>query len=100
MKHTKGLSSARMKDALHNLPKTITKNLKLPLAEIENTEDSCEEELPDNDLEGQRIEKIIIPFNKSDFHTRLEILLGLKLSKQTNSLIEAGNLIDELYKRI
>ena len=32
-------------------------------------------------------------------NTRLEILLGLNLSGHTDTLTEASNLIDELYKR-
>ena len=51
------------------------------------------------DLKGQGIEKIIIPSNIIDIYTRLEVLLGLKLSGHTDTLTEASNLIDELYKR-
>ena len=43
--------------------------------------------------------KIIIPSNLVDIYTRLEILLGLKLSGHTDTFTEASNLIDELYKR-
>ena len=43
--------------------------------------------------------KIIIPSNLIDIHTRLELLLGLKLSGHTDTLTESSNLIDELYKR-
>ena len=50
-------------------------------------------------LKGRGIEKIIIPSNIIDIYTRLEILLGLKLSGHTDTLSEASNLIDELYKR-
>ena len=50
------------------------------------------------DLEGQGL-KIIIPSNIIDIHTRLEVLLGLKLSGHTDTLTEASNLIDEFYKR-
>ena len=50
-------------------------------------------------LQGRGIEKIIIPSNIIDTYTRLEILLGLKLSGHTDALTEASNLIDELYKR-
>ena len=50
------------------------------------------------DLEGQGV-KIIIPSNIIDIYTRLEILLGLKLSGHSDTLTEASNLIDELYKR-
>ena len=41
--------------------------------------------------------KIIIPSNIFDIYTRLETLLGLKLSCHTDTLTEASNLIDELY---
>ena len=50
-------------------------------------------------LKGRGIEKIIIPSIIIDIYTRLEILLGLKLSGHTNTLTEASNLIEELYKR-
>ena len=50
-------------------------------------------------LKGRGIEKIIIPSNIIDLYTRLEVLLGLKLSGHTDTLSEASNLIDELYKR-
>ena len=73
-----------------NLPKRVSEinNIRF----IENTVDS------DSDLEGQGV-KIIIPPNIIDIYTRLEILLGLKLSGHTDTLTEASNLIDELYKR-
>ena len=41
------------------------------------------------DLKGQGIEKIIIPSNIIDIYTRLEILLGLKLSSHSDTLTEA-----------
>ena len=97
MKDTKSLNSARMRDALYNLPKTKTKIFNPPFSEIEIIEDS-HEEISDNDLEGQGIEEIIIPSNIIDIYTRLEVLLGLKLSAHSDSLTEASNLIDELYK--
>ena len=50
------------------------------------------------DLGGQAV-KIIIPSNMINIYTRLEILLGLKLSGHTDTLTEASNLIDELDKR-
>ena len=57
------------------------------------------EESSDNsdDLQGEGV-KIIIPSNIIDIYTRLEVLLGLKLSGHTDTLTEASNLIDELYK--
>ena len=53
----------------------------------------------DKKLKGRGIEKIIIPSNIIDIYTRIEVLLGLKLSGHTDTLAEASNLIDELYKR-
>ena len=50
------------------------------------------------EFEGQGV-KIIIPSNIIDIYTRLEVILGLKLSGHANTLTEASNLIDELYKR-
>ena len=50
-------------------------------------------------LEGQGIEKINIPANIIDIYNRLEISLGLKLIGHTDTLTEASNLIDELYKK-
>ena len=51
-----------------------------------------------HNLEGQGL-KIIIPSNIIDIYTRLEVLLGLKLSDHTDTLTEASNLIDELYRQ-
>ena len=89
MKHTKGLKSARMKDALINFPREIDKVRNPTLPAIENEV---------SNLEGEGV-KIIIPSNIIDICTRLEVLLGLKLSGHTDTLREASNLIDELYKR-
>ena len=86
-----GFKAARMKDALYDLPKAIDKIRNPSLPTIENIEDS-------NDLEGQGI-KIIIPSNIIDIYTRLEVLLGLKLSGHIDTLTEASNLLNELYKR-
>ena len=49
------------------------------------------------DLKGQGL-KIIIPSNIIDIYTRLEILLGLKLSGHTDTLTKAKVIIDQLYK--
>ena len=86
----KWLKAARMKDVLDNLPKPIAKIRNLPLPTIENVFNS--------DLEGQGL-KIFRPYNIIDIYTRLEILLGLKRSGHTDTLTEASNLIDELYKK-
>ena len=67
---------------------------------VEDIQNKTFDEILDSssDLEGQGM-KIIIPSNIIDIYTRLEILLGLKLSGHTDTLTEATNLIDELYKR-
>ena len=53
----------------------------------------------DTKLKGRGVEKIIIPSIIIDIYSRLEISLGLKLSRHTDTLTKASNLIDELYKR-
>ena len=80
-----------MRDALYDLPKAIDKIRNPPLPAIENVEDSSY-------LEGRGV-KTIIPSNIIDIYTRLEVLLGLKLSGHSDTLTAASNLIDELYKR-
>ena len=89
IKHTKSLKSARRRDVLYNLPKEITKIRNPPLPAIENESDNLQEE-------GV---KIFIPSNIIDIYTRLEVLLGLKLSGHTDTLTEASKLFDELYKQ-
>ena len=49
-------------------------------------------------LKGKGIEKIIIPSNIIDIHTRLEVLLELKLSGHTDTLTEASALVDEIIQ--
>ena len=49
-------------------------------------------------IQGEGVETII-PSNIVDIYTTLEILLGFILSGHTDTLTEASNLIDELYKR-
>ena len=67
---------------------------------VEDIPNKTFEDITDDssDLEGQGV-KIIIPSNIIDIYTRLEVLLGLNLSGHTDTLTEASNLIDELYKR-
>ena len=89
MRHTKGLKSARFKDAKYILPNKIDKIQNPPLPAIENET---------NILEGDGVQKIIIPSNIIDIYNRLEVLLGLRLSGHTDTLTEASNLINELYK--
>ena len=74
---------------LKKLPKLVNDIQNRTFEEI--TDDS-------DDLQGEGF-KIIIPSNIIDIYTRLEVLLGLKLSGHTDTLTKASNLIDELYKR-
>ena len=53
----------------------------------------------DTKLDGRGNEKIIITSNKIDIYARLEFLLGIKVSAHTDTLTEASNLIDDVYKR-
>ena len=72
------------------LPRLVEDIQNRTIEEITNNSDS--------DLQGEGV-KIIIPPNLNDIYTRLEVLLGLKLSGHTDTLTEASNLIDELFKR-
>ena len=78
---SKGRMSGRDKYIQNDLDNDVRKILKL-----------------DTKLKGKGVEKIIIPSNIINIYTRLEILLGLKLSGQSDTLTEASNLIDELDK--
>ena len=51
-----------------------------------------------DDLQGEGV-KIIIPSNIIDIYSRLEVLLGLKLSGHSDTLSEASSLIDELFRQ-
>ena len=75
----------------------FTKTLPKLVEEIQNK--TFEEITHDSDdLLGEGV-KIIIPSNIIDIYTRLEVLLGLKLSGHTDTLTEASNLIDELFRQ-
>ena len=67
---------------------------------VEKFHNKTFEEINDDfeDLESEGL-KIIIPSNIIDMYTRLEVLPGLKLSGHTDTLTEASNLIDDIYKR-
>ena len=72
-----------------SLPTKSLVTSSLPATEIEDSDD----------LEGSEVSKIVIPSNIIEIWTRLEVLLGLKISGHTDTLTEASNLIDEFYKR-
>ena len=67
---------------------------------VEEIQNRIFEEITDSsdDLRGDEIHKIIIPSNIVDIYTRLEVLLGLKLSGHSDTLTEASAIIDQLYK--
>ena len=73
MTHNRGLNSARLKDALYDLPKAV-KQFQNQLLSLPPVEDDESEEKDSDDLQGPRIEKLIIPTNITDFYSRLEVL--------------------------
>ena len=103
------LHSARSKYIKNNLQNRVDKilnpTLSLPTTSSLPTKSLVTSSLPaseiedSDDLSGSGVTKIIIPSNIIEIWTRLEVLLGLKLSGHTDTLTEASNLIDELYKR-
>ena len=82
----------RTKVVTNGTPIAIHKNFKppLPLPALENEEESV-------DLQGQGMKFIILSIF-FDILTRLEGLLGLKLSDYTDNLTGASNIIDEIFK--
>ena len=82
-------SSKRQTFFTITLPEWVEKIQKKTFNEITDSSD---------DLQGKGV-NIIIPSNIIDIYTRLETLLGLKISGHLNTLAEAGNLIDEFHKR-
>ena len=97
--------SARSKYVKNNLQNRIDKYLNpvrsssLPTKSLVTSSLPASEIEDSDDLSGSGVKKIIIPFNIIEIGTRLEVLLGLKLSGHSNTLTEASNLIDELYKK-
>ena len=90
--HKEGLKSAKIKDVLYILPKAMAKIRNPPLPVKENIED-----VSDN-LQREGV-KTIIPSNIIDNYTTHEILIGAKFSGHSDTLTEASNLKDDLYKR-
>ena len=81
-KHGKGKMSGRDRNIKYELDNEVRRILNL-----------------DKQLKGRGVEKHIIPSNKIDIYTRLEVLLGIKFSGHSDTVTEASNLIGELYKR-
>ena len=50
------------------------------------------------ELQGEG-KKTFIPSNIFYIYTRLEVLLGIKLSGNIDTLTVASNIVDEIYKR-
>ena len=86
---------------LKNLPGAIDRitNLPLVLPTIGNLEDSYEDEFEEDAHDLERHEIISIPSNKIDKKSKLEKLLGIKLSGHTDTLTQASMLFDVVYKR-
>ena len=80
---TEGNISPGMKDVKIDLTKATDKFLNPPsaLPHFENEEES-------DDLHGEGMKRNV-PFVIFDIHTKLEVLLGLKLSGHTNTVTEA-----------
>ena len=55
-----------------------------------------DEIISDSDnLEGEGVEKLIIPSSIIDIYTRVEVLLAIKISGHINTLTEASNLLEQ-----
>ena len=87
-----------IRDRPSNRKHFFTETLPKKVSEIQNVRFVETTDDSDSDLQGEGV-KIIIPSNIIDIYTRLEVLLGLKLSGHRHTLTEASNLIDELYNR-
>ena len=61
--------------------------------------ESDEYESPESESESKRTKTFFIPSDSYAIWTRSQNLLGLKLSGHTDTLKEASQLNDELYKR-
>ena len=53
----------------------------------------------ESDLEGNGTKTIVVPSDSDEIWTRLQVLLGLKLAGHTDTLIEASQLLDALFKK-
>ena len=80
--------------------KSIKKDLKERVDKIRNpplelpVDDDADES---NDLQGGGMKTFILP-NIIDIYTGLEVFFRKKLSGHSDTVTEAGNLIDNLYK--
>ena len=91
-------SSTRQKYIKNQLKSRVQNILKTPVAAIASGE-SDEYESLESDLEGNGTKTIVVPSDSDEIWTRLQVLLGLKLSGHTDTLMEASQLLDALFKK-
>ena len=82
------------------LPSRVRNILEPPIATIASGE-SDEYESIGSDIDGNGVKKriIVVPEGSDEIWTKLQVLLGFKLSGHTDTLIEASQLIDALFKK-
>ena len=88
-------SSTRQKYIKNQLKSRVQNILKPPVAAIA----SGESDEYETDLEGNGTKTIVVPSDSDEIWTRLQVLLGLKLAGHTDTLIEASQLLDALFKK-
>ena len=91
-------SSTRQKYIKNQLKSRVQNILKTPIVAIASGE-SDEYESLESDLEGNGTKTIVVPSDSDEIWTRLQVLLGLKLAGHTDTLIEASQLLDALFKK-
>ena len=89
---TKDSNLKRTESIENDLKKRVDKIRSPPLALPAHEN---EDNFVDLTEEARELKKIIIPSNIIDIYTRLQVLLGLKLSGHNNTQREARNLIDQ-----
>ena len=90
--------SKRQKYIKNKLDSRLGKILNPPIAAITSGE-SDEYESLESDLEGKGTKTIVVPSDFDEIWTTLQVLLGLKLAGHTDTLIEASQLLDALFKK-
>ena len=78
------------------LPSRVQKILNPPIVAIVSGE-SDEYESLESEVSGTKT--IVVPSDSDEIWTRLQVLLGLKLAGHTDTLIEASQLLDALFKK-
>ena len=83
---TRDNSSIRKLFSIEDLPRRVAE-----------TESGKVDEDESDNVQGEGM-KFVLPSNIIGVWIRLEVSLGLKLSRHTDTLTEAGNLMDDLLK--